>query len=197
MIFQSYRKKYNGVPILRKTEIDTIAERCIMDFNPDMLREPMEIDIDSFVQNYLGLRQDFQYLSHSGVYLGMMVFEDTCKVPVYVPEANRVEYISAKAGTVIIDRRLLEKGQEHRYRYTMGHESGHSIFHKGYFSAAILMPRSMVIGLIRCINQFDFKMRNVKYIKMVAGTFNVSWQAAVNRLKSLGMIKTDTPPELS
>lgn len=133
MYFPSYRKKKNGIPVLKKAEIDGIAERLILDFSPDAMQTPMEIDIDSFAQNYLGLKQDFQYLSHNGIHLGMTVFNDTDKVPVYVPETNTAEYVSAKARTVIIDNNLLEEDQEHRYRYTMGHESGHDIFHRGYF----------------------------------------------------------------
>jgi Zn-dependent peptidase ImmA (M78 family) len=134
MFFPSYRTKRNGVPILSKAEIDTIAERLILDFNPEAMQTPMEIDIDSFALNYLGLKQDFQYLSHNGIYLGMTVFNDTNKVPVYDPETNRAEYISAKARTVIIDNNLLEENQERRYRYTMGHEAGHDIFHRDYFT---------------------------------------------------------------
>lgn len=53
---------------------------------------------------------------------------------IYDPQANRAEYISAKAGTVIIDRRLIEnENQEHRYRFTLGHECGHAIFHERFF----------------------------------------------------------------
>lgn len=243
MIFRSYRIKYNGVPILQKAEIDTMAEEYILDFNPAALETPMEIDIDSFVQNYLGLEQDFQYLSHNGVYLGMMVFNDTDRVPVYVPETNSAEYISAKARTVIIDNNLLEEGQEHRYRYTMGHEGGHYILHSGYFpydpdqmswfdstyepiiqcravpvsgktkpvsewddkdsmewqanylSAALLMPKSMVLKLIRSMPHHDTMLRDAKYVHEVVETFNVSWQAAVNRLRCLRIIKEDVPPE--
>ena len=39
----------------------------------------------------------------AGVYLGMTVFNDTDKVPVYDPIQNRAEYISARANTIIID----------------------------------------------------------------------------------------------
>jgi Zn-dependent peptidase ImmA (M78 family) len=243
MCFQSYRTKNNDVPILNKAEIDTIAEKYILDFNPEAMKSPMAIDIDSFVLNYLGLKQDFQYLSHNGVYLGMMVFNDTNKVPVYVPETNRAEYISAKARTVIIDNNLLEEDQEHRYRYTMGHEGGHDIFHRDYFSynpnqlslldsvaqpliqcravpvngktkpvsqwddkdsmewqanylsAALLMPRTMVLRLIQSLPPQHEWLRNAKYVHEVVKTFNVSWQAAGNRLKCLRIIKEDIPPE--
>lgn len=243
MYFPSYRTKKNGVPILKKTEIDTIAERFILEFSPEAMQTPMEIDIDSFVLNYLGLKQDFQYLSHNGVYLGMTVFNDTNKVPVYVPETNTAEYISAKARTVIIDNNLLEEDQEHRYRYTMGHEGGHDIFHRGYFSynpnqlsffdkvsepmiqcravpingktkplsewddkdsmewqanylsSALLMPKSMVLKLIQSLPPKQDIFRNATYVHEVVNTFNVSWQAAGNRLRCLGIIKENIPSE--
>ncbi|WP_290454507.1 ImmA/IrrE family metallo-endopeptidase, partial [Muribaculum intestinale] len=45
----------------------------------------------------------------------------------------RAEYISAKARTVIVDNSLLEESQKHRYRFTLGHEGGHDIFHSAFF----------------------------------------------------------------
>lgn len=129
----SFRRDKNGVHILSKYEMDSVAENYISDFCPEAMMNPMTIDIDSFAQNYLGLTQDFQYLSHDGRYLGMMVFDDTNKVPVYNPNTNNAEYIHANARTVIIDNALLDENQENRYRFTMGHESGHAIFHTEYF----------------------------------------------------------------
>lgn len=119
---------------MSRKEIDVIGENLVGDFMPDALKTPQEIDIDSFAQNYLGMDQDFQYLSHCGVYLGMTVFNDTDKVPVYDPQHDQADYISAKAHTVIIDKTLLAENQEHRYRFTMGHETGHEFLHKEYFA---------------------------------------------------------------
>ena len=39
-----------------------------------------------------------------------------------------------KTRTVIIDNRLLEENQEHRYRFTLGHEGGHDILHSYYYA---------------------------------------------------------------
>jgi Zn-dependent peptidase ImmA (M78 family) len=64
----------------------------------------------------------------------MMVFNDTNKVPVYDQSTRKAEYVSAKARTVIIDSGLLEKNQEHRYRFTMGHEAAHDIIHSGHYT---------------------------------------------------------------
>ena len=127
-------RKKSGAPVLSRKEIDIIGENLVGDFMPDALENPQEIDIDSFAQNYLGMDQDFQYLSHCGVYLGMTVFNDTDKVPVYDPQRECADYISAKAHTVIIDKTLLAENQEHRYRFTMGHEASHEFLHKEYFA---------------------------------------------------------------
>ena len=65
----------------------------------------------------------------------MTVFTDTDRVPVFNPDRWEAKYIPVKAGTVIIDNILLEENQEHRYRFTCGHEAAHSILHAEYFEA--------------------------------------------------------------
>ena len=133
MYTPDFRKKRNGVPVLSKNDIDIIGESFVADFCPEAMKTPMAVDIDGFAQDYLGLQQDFQYLSHNGVYLGMMVFNDTSKVPIYDPNTKRAEYVTEKARTIIIDNLLLDDNQERRYRFTMGHEVAHDIFHSGYY----------------------------------------------------------------
>lgn len=124
----------NHVPILSKDAINDIGERVAEDFCPNALETPTEIDVDRFLTQYLGLTQDFQYLSHCGIYLGMTVFNDTDRVPVFNYERWEAEFISAKAGRVIIDNMLLEDNQEHRYRFTCLHEGAHKLLHTEYFT---------------------------------------------------------------
>lgn len=156
----------SGVPVLSKKEIDMIGEKLVGEFAPQALVTPQEIDIDLFVQDYLGMEQDFQYLSHCGMYLGMTVFEDSDKIPVYDPQNKRAEYISAKAHTVIIDRTLLENGQEQRYRFTMGHEAGHEFLHKKYFSH---------VPMVRC--RVDYGKANTKLSAPWTDHDWMEWQA--------------------
>lgn len=61
-------KKRSGVPVLSGKDIDVLGEKLVADFCPDALKEPQALDMDSFAQNYLGMEQDYQYLSHCGVY---------------------------------------------------------------------------------------------------------------------------------
>lgn len=123
-----------SLPILSRADIDQIGESLVADFNPDAVNEPTEIDIDRFITRYLGMDQDFQYLSHCGLYLGMTVFNDSDRVTVFNPDKWCAEFISAKAGTVIIDNSLLADNQEHRYRFTAGHEAAHGVLHTEYFA---------------------------------------------------------------
>jgi len=183
MYIPRFRIKRNGVPILNKQEIDLIGEKLVRDFCPEAMETPMEIDIDSFIERYLGMTQDFQYLSHCGVYLGMTVFNDTSKIPVYNPNKRCAEYASAKARTVIIDSSLLDEGQEHRYRFTMGHESGHDIFHSRYFGYDPNQLSFFDRGetpMIQC--RTDIQSENRKPVEQWNDRDRMEWQA--NRLSS-------------
>lgn len=133
MYFPHYRKNNRNVPILSKSEINSISEGYVRDFMPQILEHPQPLNIEGLIETYLDLQLDYQYLSNDGRYLGMTVFNDTNKVIVYFPEHSQADYIHADHGTVIIDTTLLDEKQEHRYRFTLGHESGHWIFHKEYF----------------------------------------------------------------
>ncbi len=235
MYTPSIRTKQNELPILKREEIDDIAEQFLMDFQPEALKSPMEVDVDGFLERYLGATPDYQYLSHNMIYLGMTVFEDTNSIPVYDPYHNCAEYFSAKANTVIFDTRLVEDAnQEHRYRFTAGHECGHLVFHTLYFerlallrklwgvkkemvmqclrldlpsskkrelktdndwmewqanqfSGSFLMPKSAVLSILDNCGTSSVGVFNS--INVMAETFNVSHEAVLNRLKTLGFIK--------
>lgn len=148
--------KANGVPIVSNKELDQIGERMAIDFDPSLLLDPHPVDIDRFIEKYLGLHLDYMYLSHCGVYLGTMVFQKTDRLPVYIPEEHRAEYAHAEAGTVIIDSSLEVEGQEHRYRFTAGHEGSHGILHTSYFLNSIGSEQRDETGIyVRC--RADFK----------------------------------------
>ena len=129
----SFKKNRENVPILSKPEIDSISERYAAEFMPEIIQNPQPFNIDGFVENYLDLQLDYQYLSNDGRYLGMTIFNDTNRVIVFLPEQKCADYVHADEGTIIIDNSLLSGNQDHRYRFTLGHEAGHWIFHRSYF----------------------------------------------------------------
>ena len=71
MYTPSFKVKSNGVPILSKEEIDGIGEQYVKAFCPEVLSHPAPVDIESFVENYLGITPDYQYLSNNWIYLGI------------------------------------------------------------------------------------------------------------------------------
>lgn len=133
MFEPKFRSKKNGVPVLSDADIDAHAEAFIEDYDKTLLTNPRAVDIEHFAEYYLGLNQEYNYLSHCGLILGRMVFNDSDKIPVYDAEKRRAEYTSAERGTILLDNTLLEENNEHRLRSTVGHECGHWIYHPGYF----------------------------------------------------------------
>jgi len=130
----TFRTNKKGVPILKNEEIDDIAEHVLRDYNEQLLNNPARIDLDKFVSKHLDLEQDFQYLTHNGTIWGMMIFNNTNKVPVFDVDTCRAEYISARKGTILVYNRLLEEDKEVQYRSTVAHEAGHWVLHSGVFA---------------------------------------------------------------
>jgi len=171
----SFRTKTNGIPILSKKEINHIGFQVISDFDQTIAYRPGPLDIEKFLEFYLKMTADYQYLSHNGVYLGMTVFNDTDKIPVYDPCTGRAEYIHADANTVIIDTRLLEdQSQEHRLRFTQAHEAGHAILHRQCFSRE---TGGEDIPMITCRVDFGMKRRNTVAPKFWGDNEWMEWQA--------------------
>lgn len=229
------KTNYNSLPILKRVEIDEIAEHFLRDYQPDVFNNPTAVDIDGFLEGYLKATPDYQFLSNNMIYLGMTVFQDTNRIPVFNPYKNEAEYFSAKANTIIFDRRLVEEAnQEHRYRFTAGHECGHLIFHRSYFlrqqrlrmqfgiddeiilqcrridlpgakkgrlktdsdwlewqanqfSGSFLMPKSVILDIV---NDYGTTPLGVyKAVSKIEETFNMSTEAVINRLRTLGVLK--------
>lgn len=125
------RKLRSGIPILRNCEIDAHAEAFLRDYDATLLTIAKPVDIESFAEFYLGLSLDYVYLSHCGLILGRMIFQEVEPVPVYLPKEKCADYLYAKRGTLLIDNTLLDDRKEYRLRSTIGHECGHWVFSFG------------------------------------------------------------------
>ena len=132
MYYPNIRMK-NKVPILSSDEINSHAERFISEFDEKMLIHPHAIDLEAFLEFYLELDMEYEYLSCDNSCLGMTVFNNTNKIPAFDKVNNCAKYIAAHEGTIIVDNSLVEGDQEKRLRFTLGHEAGHWIYHKAFF----------------------------------------------------------------
>lgn len=64
-----FRCRSNGVPILSHEDIESDAEMFIRDFDPDVLNNPKEVNIEEFAEFYLGLTPEYNNLTHCGLIL--------------------------------------------------------------------------------------------------------------------------------
>ena len=131
-----FPKKENGLPILTNTQIDDLADYLTHQFCPDVFEHPHEINMDAFIEKFLGFDLDILYLSHCGCYLGATIFQDI-KFPVFNIDTFKPELANISANTIIIDAALFqqmeETGNEGRYRFTQAHECGHAIMHPDFY----------------------------------------------------------------
>lgn len=127
-----YKKKKNGLPLLSKRDIEEIAAANLREFNEDLLKEPVSIPIEEFLENHLKLYINYADITDDRSILGLTVFNNG-HLKVYDLKNKMERVIYVKAGTVIIDNSLLESRNFGRYRFTCGHEGGHWILHRDMF----------------------------------------------------------------
>ena len=106
MIPLYFETKPNGIPLLSNRDIELDAVAILKDFSPALLTKPGALDIERFVESYLGLNLDFNWLSSNQTILGRMVFHNTI-IPVYDPSTQHAEDFPVNANTMILDNSLV------------------------------------------------------------------------------------------
>jgi hypothetical protein len=146
-----FETKPNGVPLLSNRDIELNAVAILKDFSPDLLTNPGPVDIERFIESYLGLNLDFNWLSNNRSLLGAMVFHNTI-LPVYDPSTEHAKDFPVKANTIIIDNSLVDI--EVLLRSTMAHECGHAIYHRSFYSQkSAVQAAACTAGDIRIQNK--------------------------------------------
>lgn len=115
--------------ILSREQINSIAEMYIKDFKAEALKTPTPLEADEFVEQYIGYKMRYEYLSHNQSILGTIVFNGG-QLTVYDAEKENIKKVHIDPETIIIDNTLLEPESKGRYEFTAFHEAGHSILHK-------------------------------------------------------------------
>lgn len=123
-------RKKNGLPCVTKSHIEKIIQLHLEKFNRDLLKEPVPIPIEEFLQNYLNLEMDYTDITRDISVFGLTAFESGY-LKVYDLQSNEEKFIYVKEGTVVIDNSILKR--EGMFRFTCGHECGHWIFHREMF----------------------------------------------------------------
>lgn len=128
------RYRSNKIPHLSQPEVEDLALTLIKGYNPDLLMNPQELNVDDFAEFFLELEIEYHYLSHNRCYYGMFVFNDSDSIPVYNPSDNSVRSLTNVQDTILLDCSLTEERNENLRKFTLIHECAHSILHRPYFS---------------------------------------------------------------
>jgi len=97
------------------------------------LKNPGPIDIEGFVEYYLGLSVEYQRLCYDRQVLGMTAFSDGY-IDVKNAGTGLRESLPVREGTIVIDTSLTVKRNVQRLRFTVTHEGSHWLLHRKAFS---------------------------------------------------------------
>ena len=191
------------VPYLSSGFIDEFCDDLVARFDKGVASDLHPLNIDDFAVTHMGLRPVYEHMSCNFSVLGAMLFEDTERFPVYDPKHDRAEYISAKEGDVVLEKRLLDANQNDRLRYTLAHEVGHALWHGMYYKSLKKSGRAqsgyMLCGRdnLRSISEDAARLsrrRLIEYQANRSASALLMPQSAVKRLcDRLG--KPETPDE--
>jgi hypothetical protein len=124
---------FSQVPYITYGALDDYAETLVRDAMPGRLNVPGPIDVEGFVEYYLGLSVEFRRICYDRKILGMTAFNDGY-VQVVNEQNGLPEFLPVDAGTVILDTSLSAKRSLPRLRFTAMHEGAHWLLHRKAFS---------------------------------------------------------------
>ncbi len=127
---------FSQIPYLTYDALEEYAEQVVADFAPERLENPGALDVDRFIEYYLGLSVEYHRICYDRRVLGMTAFNDG-KIDVANEDTGLPEPLPVSKGTIVIDTSLtVTKRSIPRLRFTMMHEgAGHWMLHRKAFSA--------------------------------------------------------------
>lgn len=124
---------FSQIPYITYDALDAYAEAVIRDAMPEALIAPAAVDVERFVEFYLGLQLEFKRLSYDRQILAMTAFN--AGIVQIIDEASGApEGLPVTAGTVIIEPLLTQKRNTARRRFTYMHEGSHWLLHRKAFA---------------------------------------------------------------
>ena len=186
------------------------ARQIISQYCPDCMFGQKAVPIEQLAEKVYGLEIEYQHITKNGDrVLGKLICKDGLTT-YYDKELSQYAFMRVNAKTILVEARLMEGGQNGRYRFTVAHELAHWILHKeiieqsnkeaaldeslhdekmeqqaDYLASAILMPLGSVK---RHFHSLYGKYSGDALICALAEHFGVSKQAMQIRLKSHNLI---------
>ncbi|MDK9711209.1 ImmA/IrrE family metallo-endopeptidase [Acidaminobacter sp.] len=125
---------FSHVPYIEYSALDEYATDVIRDYKRTLLLKPEALDIEDFLEFYLGLQIEYKRLSYDQKVLGLTAFNPGY-VQIIDEQTGHTEPLSVETGTVIVENSLTTKRNLPRFRFTLGHEGSHWLLHRKVFSA--------------------------------------------------------------
>jgi hypothetical protein len=135
----------NGMYILRRSDMDDIANKVIMKYAPGVLDYPQPVPIGFIAEDGLSMNLEYMTLSLNGEILGATAFtydsgveednDDEILAPLpCFDEALRPIEVHKPDGATLIHTGLSGDKNHSRRRFTISHEVSHRILHRTYYS---------------------------------------------------------------
>ena len=118
-------------PIIRNEDVWEYAEALVGDYKPSLLKEPGPINVEHFLESYLGATVDYQdlyYEKGEPPIAGATVFNDEA-IRVFDRANKCTKVIAVPAGTILIDNSTLAAKYKGYAAFTGLHEGGHFTMH--------------------------------------------------------------------
>ena len=125
---------FSQIPFITNEALDSYAEEIVADFSPESLSVPSPVDVETLVKEYIGLKIQYENISHDKNFQAITLFNDGY-LQVINEETGLIELMEFAAGTVVIDKSLTEPRYLARLRFTMMHEGAHWLLHRKAFAA--------------------------------------------------------------
>ena len=108
------------------SEIETLCAAMVMDFfRARRYDDVLCVDIEAFVTEYLGLPVVYESFAEPDP--GRVGFRSDGKRALWIRKGNGREQKLYPAGTVVIEKMLLDPAESARKRFTIAHEAAHDI----------------------------------------------------------------------
>lgn len=155
-----YPQKANGLYILNSQAFENIAVSALREYCPKSLESPTRLDVDGFLEEYLGLMLKYAYLGIPGYeLLGITIMSTSAEIPVcnslLRPEVSEETY-----GTVLITTQLCGARHLPRCRYTKMHEGGHWMLQQPYFQQKEKQGSGMGIVACRTVEKYHSRKQS-------------------------------------
>jgi Zn-dependent peptidase ImmA (M78 family) len=127
--------KPNGIPILSREDLEEIADAQINAFVRHCGEESFGFSVWCFAAHFLKRTVRFEWLTNNRSILGISVFLNGTRLPLYLPDRDEYDWHIVDGNTILLDKSLQENLDYSiaPARFTLMHECAHQLLHGKYF----------------------------------------------------------------